>query len=237
MSKLNLAVWSGPRNLSTAMMYCFANRPDFQAIDEPFYACYLDQTGLDHPMRDDVLNAQLRDPNAVIDDLISSRGSHYYQKHMTQHMLPTIPRDWIEQVTNVFLIRHPYRVLASFSVKYDNPTMDDIGFRQQAELFDHLIERGKHPIVIDSADIRRDPRTYIAKLCDALGIEYHDEMLTWDKGPKPFDGVWAPHWYGAVHGSTGFAGEEGPLPELVPELREMADQCMGYYEKMLAEKL
>jgi hypothetical protein len=237
MSKLNLAMWSGPRNLSTALMYSFANRPDFQAIDEPFYACYLTKTGLDHPMGDAVIASQPTDANQVIDGLLAQRDTHYYQKHMTQHMLPDIPRAWIENVTNVFLIRHPNRVLASFSAKYDNPTPDDIGFRQQFELYEHLVQRGLSPIVIDSADIRRDPRTYLTKLCTALGIDFMPEMLAWPKGPKPFDGVWAPHWYGAVHTSTGFAQAEGEIPNLASDLQPIAKTCMGYYTKMMDVKL
>ncbi len=237
MSKINLAMWSGPRNLSTALMYSFANRPDFCAIDEPFYACYLDKTGLDHPMRDAIIASQATDPNQVISDLTTPRETHYYQKHMTQHMLDDIPRSWIEQVTNVFLIRHPYRVLASFSDKYDNPTMDDVGFRQQAELFDAITSRGFGAIVVDSADIRCNPRTQLTALCSAIGLEFHESMLSWAEGPKSYDGVWAPHWYGTVHKSTGFAGAEGALPELPDNLRQIADQCMPFYERMQSAKL
>jgi len=230
-------MWSGPRNLSTALMYSFANRPDFCAIDEPFYACYLDKTGLDHPMRDAIIASQATDPNQVISDLTTPRETHYYQKHMTQHMLDDIPRRWIEQVTNVFLIRHPYRVLASFSDKYDNPTMDDVGFRQQAKLFDAITSRGFDAIVVDSADIRCNPRTQLTALCSAIGLEFHESMLSWAEGPKTYDGVWAPHWYGAVHKSTGFAGAEGALPELPDNLRQIADQCMPFYERMQSAKL
>lgn len=237
MSTLKLAMWSGPRNLSTALMYSFANRPDFEAVDEPFYASYLHQTGLAHPMRDAVIAAQPTDPHVVIDDLIKDRPRHYYQKHMTQHMIATMPLGWLEQVTNVFLIRHPHRVLSSFAAKYDRPTLDDVGFYQQAKLFDYVLNQGQTPIVIDSADIRNDPKGMLTKLCAALGIPFHENMLTWPKGPKPYDGVWAPHWYGAVHHSTGFAGPEGDLPTLRPDLHDIAEQCMVYYKKMQDKKI
>ena len=229
---MNLAMWSGPRNLSTALMYSFANRSDFQAIDEPFYACYLTKTGLNHPMRDDVLAAQPHHAEDVIADLIAPRDRHYYQKHMTQHMLSDIPRDWIAQVTNVFLIRHPQRVLASFSAKYDNPTASDIGFQQQLELFHQITTAGHKAVVIDSTDIRRAPRDMLTKLCTAIGLDFDPAMLTWDVGPKPYDGVWAPHWYGAVHTSTGFAPPEQDMPVLPPELQRIADMCLPFYREM-----
>ena len=234
---MNLAMWSGPRNLSTALMYSFANRSDFQAIDEPFYACYLTKTGLNHPMRDDVLAAQPHDADDVIADLIAPRGHHYYQKHMTQHMLPDIPRDWIAQVTNVFLIRHPQRVLASFSAKYDNPTATDIGFKQQLDLFKQIQSSGQTSIVIDSTDIRRAPRDMLTKLCNAIGLEFDPAMLTWPIGPKPYDGVWAPHWYEAVHKSSGFAPPEQDMPQLAEPLQTIADACLPYYQEMRASAL
>ncbi|MCR9140572.1 MAG: HAD family hydrolase, partial [Alphaproteobacteria bacterium] len=143
---MRIAMWSGPRNLSTAMMYSFGARSDCAVMDEPFYATYLARTGLNHPMRDDILASQPTDPAGVVDQLlgpIPDGKPHVYQKHMTQHMIDGIPRDWILEVTNVFLIRHPARVAASFSAKYDDPTLADIGFVQQAELFDGLTAAGK----------------------------------------------------------------------------------------------
>ncbi|WP_101066778.1 sulfotransferase-like domain-containing protein [Roseovarius salinarum] len=237
---MRLAVWSGPRNLSTAMMYAFAARGDFAAVDEPFYAAYLARTGLDHPMREAILAAQPREPETVVAQLLGAVPGgkpHFYQKHMAQHMIDGFPRDWVHAVTNVFLIRHPARVAASFSAKYDNPTLDDIGFRQQAELHDALSAAGAAPVVIDSADIRQDPEAKLRKLCAALGLEWRPEILHWPAGPKPFDGVWAPHWYGAVHESTGFAGPDGPLPELDPHRAELARAAMPFYERLRAAAL
>lgn len=237
---MKIAMWSGPRNLSTAMMYAFGNRADFAVMDEPFYAAYLAQTGLDHPMRDAVLKAQPQHPEQVVETLLgpnSNGAEHLYQKHMSQHMIDTVPRDWIGQVTNVFLIRHPARVVASFAAKYEDPSLADIGFVQQAELYEQLVAEGEFPTVIDSADIRRDPEGMLRKLCAAIGLKFDPAMLSWPAGPKPFDGVWADHWYGSVHRSNGFAGAEGPLPELTGKQAELAQAAMPSYQKLEARKL
>lgn len=232
---MKIAMWSGPRNLSTAMMYSFGNRPDFHVVDEPFYAAYLVQTGLDHPMRDDILASQMTDPKDVIAELLDDvpNGSlHAYHKHMSQHMIETVPRDWIFDMQNVFLIRHPNRVLASFSEKYDNPKPDDLGFRQQSELFHMLRDQGTPPLVIDSADIRKNPRAKLVELCVALGLDFRDEMLHWPAGGHSQDGVWAAHWYGSVHKSTGFSGPEGPLPDINPDMAWIAEELMPFYDDL-----
>lgn len=238
---MNLAMWSGPRNLSTAMMYSFAQRADFTVWDEPFYAAYLAQTGLDHPMRDQVITVGETDSDKVIAACIGSapaKKPHLYQKHMTQHMLPEFDRDWLAQVTNVFLIRHPTRVVASFAAKLENLTLDDIGFRQQVELFDFVGGTGQEPIVIDSADIRANPSAMLQKICATLGLKFDSAMLNWPKGGNGADGIWGAHWYGAVHKSIGFAGAEGPLPELSGEYARLAAAAMPFYQRLLpfAEK-
>ncbi|MDQ2090409.1 sulfotransferase-like domain-containing protein [Marimonas arenosa] len=237
---MRIAMWSGPRNLSTAMMYSFGARPDFAVVDEPFYAAYLKLTGLNHPMRDEILASQPTDPDLVAKAIvgpISAQKPHFYQKHMTQHMIPGIPRDWMTEVVNVFLIRHPARVVASFGAKYDNPTLTDIGFLQQAELYDEVTVAGGNPVVIDSSDIRRNPEVMLRRLCHAIGLGFDTAMLAWPVGGHAQDGVWAAHWYGAVHASTGFAPAEGPLPTLTPDRAELAAQAMPSYEKLAAVKL
>ena len=237
---MRIAMWSGPRNLSTAMMYSFGARSDFAVVDEPFYAAYLTLTGLKHPMRAAIIDSQPTDPKAVVDQLLGfvpERKPHFYQKHMAQHMIAGIPRDWITGVTNVFLIRHPVRVAASFSAKYDNPTLDDIGFVQQAQLFDQLTAQGQKPVVIDSADIRRDPETMLKRLCAAIDLPWDPAMLSWPSGGHPDDGVWAAHWYASVHGSTGFAAAEGPLPSLDGPRAQLAKAAMPAYEKLRAVAL
>jgi len=236
---MRIAMWSGPRNLSTAMMYAFGARADFAVIDEPFYAAYLARTGLTHPMRDEIMAAQPAEPQKVIETLLGpvpGDRSHFYQKHMTQHMIAGIPRDWIKEVTNVFLIRHPARVAASFSDKYDNPTLADIGFGQQVDLFNGLRAEGHIPVVIDSADIRRDPEGMLRTLCAAIGLTWDPAMLSWPKGGHKDDGVWAPHWYAEVHQSTGFAPPEGDLPTLTDTQARLAEAAMPAYDALARHK-
>jgi hypothetical protein len=232
---VRLAMWSGPRNLSTAMMYTFANRDDFAAVDEPFYAAYLAATRLDHPMRAEILAAQPQDPEDVVAHLtgpIPDGKPHFYQKHMAQHMLPSVPRDWMEDVVNIFLIRHPARVIASYAEKRENPTLDDIGFWQQAELYARF-----GGVVIDSHDIRENPEGMLRALCAEIGLDFDPAMLSWPAGGRACDGVWAPHWYGAVWQSTGFAGKEGPLPQVPEHLRGILTAALPYYDRLKIEAI
>ena len=237
----HIAMWSGPRNLSTAMMYAFSARGDCAVWDEPFYAAYLDATGIDHPMRDEIIAAHEPDPDVVAATCkgpIPQGQRLFYQKHMTLHMIPEFDRRWMRLCTNVFLIRHPARVVASYAKKREGPTLHDIGFTQQAELFDEVAAwSGTTPIVIDSDDIRADPAGMLQKLCTALQIPFTRNMLRWPAGGNAADGVWAPHWYGAVHRSTGFEGAEGPLPELGGTYAELAKQAMPYYERLAEYRL
>lgn len=221
-------------------MYSFASRPDCAVVDEPFYAAYLTLTGLKHPMRDEILASQPVDPKKVAANLVGKIPDSkpiFYQKHMAQHMLAAVPRAWMAECTNVFLIRHPARVVASFSAKYENPTLTDIGFVQQSDLFDRVKVLGGKPIVIDSSDIRQDPERVLKKLCVAIGLNWNASMLSWPKGGNENDGVWAPHWYGSVHASTGFAPAEGPLPELTAARAELAQAALPYFEKLSELKL
>ena len=227
---MRIAMWSGPRNISTAMMYAFGNRPDFAAWDEPFYAAYLAATGIDHPMRDEVLAAHEADPVKVAARClgpIPDGKSHFYMKHMPFHMVDGFPLDWAEECVNVHLIRHPARVVASYAAKRENPTLSDVGFVQQAELF----ERFPGP-VLDSDDIRKDPEGILRKLCRLIDLSFDPAMLSWPSGPKPFDGAWAPYWYGSVHASQAFEGAEGPLPELSGELGALTKAALPMYKAL-----
>ncbi|TDT73722.1 hypothetical protein BDE40_2497 [Litoreibacter halocynthiae] len=229
---MKIAMWSGPRNLSTAMMYSFGNRPDFEAVDEPFYGAYLHATGIKHPMGAEVIASQDTDPAKVADACAAEPAQHRYMKHMPHHMLDGVPLDWTQDCVNVHLIRHPARVIASYAAKRENPTLEDIGYPQQTALYEKI-----GGLVIDSHDIREDPEAALRVLCDAIGLPFSDAMLHWPAGPKPFDGVWASHWYGAVHRSTGFAGPEGALPKLDGEAAELCEKALPHYEALKARKL
>ncbi|KAB7610488.1 HAD family hydrolase [Amylibacter sp. SFDW26] len=228
---MRINMWSGPRNLSTAMMYSFGARSDCAVIDEPFYAAYLHKTGIKHPMNDQILASQPTDPAQVANTCQSSSPDAmpiWYQKHMCQHMIDGFPLDWAKSATNIFLIRHPARVIASYAAKREAPTLNDIGFTQQSMLFDKL----GGGIILDSADIRKHPEAMIKALCHAIGIPYEHTMLNWPNGPHKDDGVWASHWYGAVHNSTGFAAAEGPLPKLSGQNAETCKQALPHYETL-----
>lgn len=235
---MKIAMWSGPRNLSTAMMYSFAARGDCAATDEPFYAAYLAATGVQHPMGADIIAAGQTDAAGVAAACLGPNPDGqplWYQKHMTLHMIPGFDRSFLRGLTNVFLIRHPARVVASYSKKRESPTLADIGFVQQAELFDQVAQMtGSAPPVVDSADIRATPRETLTRLCAALGIPFTEAMLNWPAGPKAYDGVWAPHWYNAVHSSTGFDEPEGPLPDLPSAYQALVEQALPSYERLRA---
>ncbi len=228
---MKIAMWSGPRNLSTAMMYAFGNRTDFNVWDEPFYAAYLKQTGIDHPMREDVLAADETDAGAVAARIKAEQGN-VFLKLMSFHMCPGFPFDWADDCAHAHLIRHPARVVASYLAKREKPTLRDIGFEQQVALF----ERFPGPVV-DTAAVRENPEKALNSLCSALCMAFDPAMLGWPKGPKPFDGVWAAHWYNAVHQSTGFAGAEGPLPQLTGEAADLVAQALPFYERMKLEAI
>lgn len=236
-----IAMWSGPRNLSTALMYAFAARGDCAVRDEPFYAAYLAATGLDHPMRAAVIQHGETDPEkaAALCAADPPDGTALaYHKHMAHHMLPGFPLGFADACTNVFLIRHPVRVAASYAAKRENPTLADLGFRQLRALFDRIADRsGRLPLVVDSAAIRTDPAAALSRLCDAMGICFTGNMLRWPAGPKPFDGAWAPHWYAAVHRSTGFEPPEGPLPALPDALAALAGAALPDYEALRAHAM
>jgi len=236
---MNIAMWSGPRNLSTAMMYSFGARVDCDVWDEPFYAAYLAATGLDHPMGQAISDAGETDPSTV-SLACSGRApggqAHFYQKHMTHHMIPDFDRGFMGDCVNVFLIRHPTRVVASYAAKRQGPTLDDLGFRQQVELYEHALALGQSPVVVDSFDIRKTPQKTLFSLCQAIGIPFDPAMLSWPMGGHNRDGVWAAHWYGAVHESTGFAGEEDRLPKLEGDYAKLANAALEYYAPLVAQK-
>jgi hypothetical protein len=191
---------------------------------------------VNHPGRDDVIAAQESDAAKVATTLtgpIPGGKTIWYQKHMTQHMLPGMPLNWLDRVTNCFLIRDPESVVASFTVQRPDAAAWELGFEQQARLFDHVCDRlGHAPPVIDAADVLKDPRGILGALCVRLGIPFTDRMLHWPPGPRASDGVWAPHWYAAVERSTGFAPYRSRSDKLTAFQQRLADQCRPHYEKL-----
>jgi len=230
-----IAMWSGPRNVSTALMRSFGARPGTLVVDEPLYAYYLAATGLDHPGRAAVLASRptrWAEVAAALTGPLPAGVTVQYQKHMTHHLLPEVGRDWIAGLRNAYLIRDPAHVVASYAKVRGAPTLDDLGFPQQAEIF-----RSFGGPVIDSADLLRDPRGTLGRLCAALGIGFDEAMLSWPPGRRATDGVWAPHWYAAVEASTGFAPYD-PRPAAVPaHLRALVDAAMPFYAELAARKL
>lgn len=239
---VRIAMWSGPRNISTAMMRSFGARPDTAVIDEPFYAVYLAKTGLDHPMRAEVLASQPQDWRDVVSQLLGPVPDGklvFYQKHMTHHMLAEIGRDWIAHVRNAFLIRDPAAVLASYIQKRAEATLADIGILQQRELFEREADRlGRSPPVIDGADVLADPQRVLSQLCTALGIGFTNAMLSWPAGRRMTDGVWAPAWYNAVEQSTGFGSPPSRTNIRLPDdLQRVAEAGRPHYERLAKFKL
>jgi Sulfotransferase domain len=231
---VRLAMWSGPRNISTALMRAWENRPDSRVWDEPLYAYYLNETGLNHPGRDEVIAAGETSWQAVVARLTAPVEGVFYQKHMTHHLIPQLPRDWIPALTNVLLIRDPAEVVASYVRSRSDVVAEDIGLVQQAELYDQL---GADVPVIDSADFLRDPEGYLRWLCDYAGVEYTDRMLRWPAGPRESDGVWAKYWYDAVIASTGFEPYRPRSVELSGAAAEAAERSRPHYERLHAARV
>lgn len=238
---MRIAMWSGPRNLSTAMMYAFGARNDCAVWDEPYYAAYLAATGLDHPMKEEILEQWEQDPGRVARRClgpIPDGESVFYQKQMTHHMIPAFDRSWMKEMTNIFLIRDPARVIASYLIKRENPTLEDIGFKQQAELFEQVTEQtGTVPVVIDSVDILADPGGMLNNLCDRIGLDYQASMLSWPKGGHKDDGPWAPHWYQSAWASTGFGKAAENVTQTPDDSVALLELAQPFYDMMAKHKL
>jgi hypothetical protein len=231
---VRLAMWSGPRNISTALMRSWENRPDTRVVDEPLYAYYLNETGLNHPGRDEVIAAGETSWPVVVDELTAPVGGVYYQKHMTHHLIPQLPRDWIPSLTNVLLIRDPAEVVASYVHSRTDVVAEDIGLVQQNELYDQL---GTDVPVIDAADFLRNPEAYLRWLCDYVDVDFTDRMLHWPPGPRDSDGIWAPYWYDAVLASTGFEPYRPRDIELAGAGLEAAQRSRPYYDRLHEARL
>ena len=241
MNAVIIAMWSGPRNISTAMMRSFENREDTFVSDEPFYAHYLKLTGIDHPMRKEVMETRNSDWDEVSQYLtgtIPQDKSVWYQKHMAQHNLPGVELDWTSRLTNCFLIRNPGEVILSYSKKYEITSVYQLGFPQQFKLYDQIEQdSGMSPIVIDSKDVLMNPKNMLQKLCEKLEVPFSDKMLSWSPGKRDSDGVWGQHWYGNVEKSTGFQAYQKKEEEMPKEYTEIYEECMNYYQQLFERRI
>ncbi len=235
-----IAMWSGPRFLSTALMRSWESRPDTATADEPFFGYFLAQTGAERPGREDSLARQPHDWEPIVDWLrgpIPDKKTIWYQKHHALHLVGDVPWGWIDHVTNCFLIRDPRLVVASY--RQIRPEFDaaDLGYAQLVDIFDHVRERGGHPVVLDASDLRRAPRSALTMLCDAAGVEFDPAMLTWRAGRRADDPAPGDLWYRKVQRSTGFVGGPEPIPETPQRYHDIVEYCQEHYVKLLPYRL
>jgi hypothetical protein len=234
-------MWSGPRNISTAMMRSFGSRSDTFVSDEPFYGAFLKDSGADHPMREQVIAAMDTDWRSVLRTLsgpVPGGTAVWYQKHMWHHMVGPVGYDDFRGFTHAFLIREPARMIASYIEKREAASFDDFGLDRQVEFFDREADRlGQAPPVVDAADVLRDPERTLGALCTALGIPFQPAMLRWKPGRRDTDGIWASHWYNAVESSTGFVAPEERAAAMPPKARRLAERCRPYYERLAGHRL
>lgn len=236
-----IAMWSGPRNISTAMLRSWGERSDTFVCDEPLYAHYLLTTRVDHPGRDEVIASQENDWRRVVGWLtgeIPEGRLVFYQKHMAHHLLPVIGRDWLSKVTSVFLIRNPGEMLTSLVRVTPNVGLNDTGLARQWELFERQRSlSGEIPPVIDSRDVLENPRGVLSALCDALDLPFDEAMLSWEPGRRDTDGVWAKHWYSAVEKSSGFAPYEHKADAVPAHLADVLDECHQIYDRLYEHRI
>jgi hypothetical protein len=241
MKPLRLAMWSGPRNISTAMMRAWENRGDCAVVDEPLYAHYLARTGLDHPGREEVIAAgetEWRKVSAQLTGPVPGGRAIWYQKHMTHHLLPNIERGWLADLTHAFLIRDPREVIVSYIKSRPNVTPEDIGVTQQLEIFEHVRRLcGVTPPVLDAAEFLQAPERQLRGLCARLGIDFTPHMLAWPPGPRASDGVWAPYWYEAVVRSSGFEPYRPRECTVPAQYRGVVAAVMPAFETLYAHRL
>ena len=236
-----IAMWSGPRNISTAMMRSFENREDTLVIDEPFYAYYLNKTGLNHPLREKVIASQSINWDEIVSQLngeIPKEKTIFYQKHMVHHILSFDKIGWVKNFKNCLLIRHPKQVIVSYSKKSKINSINDLGFVQQVELFEEIKNlTGSYPAVIDAKDILLDPKLYLSKLCNYFDISFLEEMLSWPNGQRTSDGIWGSHWYKNVINSNGFIPYKEPEESIHQEDMQFYQDSIEHYNYLSSYKL
>jgi hypothetical protein len=238
---LRLAMWSGPRNISTAMLRSWGNRADTYPCDEPLYAHYLEVSGVEHPGRDEVIRSQERDWRKVVAYLtgpVPEGRAIFFQKHMTHHLLPDMGRGWLGKLRHAFLIRDPAQMLASLVKTMPQAGLSDTGLRQQCELYEELAASAAGaPLVLDAQDVLERPEAMLRELCTRVGVAFDPAMLAWRAGSRATDGVWGKYWYRSVEASTGFGPPPGPPVPLPEPLRGLLGECRPYYERLHALRL
>lgn len=234
-------MWSGPRNISTALMRAWENRADCAVVDEPFYAHYLVETGIDHPGRDEVIASQPNDWQPVAEMLLGpvpGGADIYYQKHMAHHLLPSMEEGWLDSLSHAFLIRDPAEMVASYARGREAVSAPDLGLHRQVEIWQMVTGKtGRDVPIVDGRDVLLDPEGMLRTLCEALGVSFDEAMLSWPAGERDTDGVWAPYWYANVQASTGFIPYQPRNPDLSPALQAIADECREPYEFLQARRL
>ena len=233
-----ICLWSGPRNVSTALMYSFAERSDTRVVDEPLYGHFLRVTGTVHPGRDEVLAAVECDGDKVMRDLLATSADNppvLFMKQMAHHLVD-LDESFLERTANIFLIRDPEQMLPSLTIQLPEAGIDDTGLKRQWQLYEQLVDAGQRPAIVDSRELLLDPRSVLGRLCEHLAIPFEESMLNWEPGPRGEDGVWAPHWYHAVHKSSGFAAyqHKTDFPE---DLRPLLEECAPWYDKLFGHAI
>lgn len=239
MSTKRINLISGPRNISTALMYSFGNRKDTTVVDEPMYAYYLDQSGVVHPGGEEVLRSLPTDLPKVLSQYIFNpvESPIYFIKGMAHHYYNISDTSFLGDLVNVFLIRNPKKLIASFAQVISNPTMQDIGLKKEWELYNHLTTIGQEPIIMDSGEVLQNPRKVLTELCEKINIPFSEEMLSWSAGARSEDGVWAQYWYESVWQSTGFAKQKSSDRELPKHLYGLYEESKIYYDKLYHQSL
>ena len=237
---IRIAMWSGPRSISTALMRSFENRPDTFVTDEPFYAHYLKKTGIDHPLKEEVMKNGNMGWNSVAHEITGSIPGGkdiWYQKHMAQHNLPGCDMKWVEKLQNCILIRHPREVIPSYSKKYEISSISQLGYPQQLDLFNMLNDMKAKPLILDAGDILKNPEKILKLLCEKLSIPFYTKMLTWAPGRRKSDGIWGKHWYGSVEASKGFRPYSKKKEDLPIKYNAIYTACLESYQQLYSHQI
>ncbi len=235
--KLRIHLWANPRNISTAIMYSFAQRNDMSVVDEPFYASYLKKTGLDHPGRQEILKNQGQEPEKVMEEVILSKypTEHVFFKQMSHHIAED--EDFFIEDVNVILTRNPAAMINSFSKVISSPNISDLGLKESNAILQTLKSYNETAIVIDSDDLLMNPKNYLKQLCDAIQIPFDQKMLSWKKGKRKEDGIWAKHWYANVHESEGLQQKDRKEVRVEDQFNDLLNECMPYYKEIIQHKI